>query len=146
MSNVGNIGKVYRVPNYEGLMTLAPNTYLIKFIDTIVDSNYIYQLMRTSGFRSRVLKMVGGGEGGGLVAINKTNFRSIKVTIPELGVQEKIANILEMADREIESLDKLKYFALIQKKYLLKNLITGTIRTPEDLQPLDTSRLERSAL
>ena len=28
----------------------------------------------------------------------------------------------------------------------LKNLITGTIRTPEDLLPLDASRLERSAL
>ena len=146
MSNVGNIGKVYRVPNYDGLMTLAPNTYLIKFIDTFVDSNYIFQLMRTSGFRNKVLKMVGGGEGGGLVAINKANFRSIKVTIPELEMQKEIANILETADREIESLNGLKKFVFFQKKYLLKNLITGAIRTPEDLKPLDTTRLERSAL
>lgn len=131
MSSVGNIGKIYKVPNYQGLMTLAPNTYLIRFSEDLVDVDFIYQLMRTRQFREKALKMVGGG---GLAAINKANFRSIKIIIPDVPKQQEIATILTDADCEVEMLNKLLDLMRRQKKYLLKNLITGTIRTPENLK------------
>lgn len=139
MSNVGNIGKIYRVPKYNGLMTLAPNTYLVKFKDSSIDRDYIYQLMRTKQFRSKVIKMVGGGEGAGLVAINKANFKSIKAILPPVDEQREIAAILEHADFEIQTLLKMKEIIVAQKKYLLKNLITGAIRTSENLTPKGVS-------
>ncbi|OYW42091.1 hypothetical protein B7Z28_01795, partial [Candidatus Saccharibacteria bacterium 32-45-3] len=117
----------------------APNTYLVKFKDSSIDRDYIYQLMRTKQFRSKVIKMVGGGEGAGLVAINKANFKSIKAILPPVDEQREIAAILEYADFEIQTLLKMKEIIVAQKKYLLKNLITGAIRTSENLTPKGVS-------
>ena len=47
--------------------------------------------------------------------------------------QEAIAQILTTADDEITELEKKLQIIEDQKKYLLNNLITGTIRTPETL-------------
>lgn len=66
--------------------------------------------------------------------------------VPESTEQRQISNIIKVSDHEIKVLSNKLSEVKCQKKYLLKNLITGTIRTPEDLQPLDSSRLERSAL
>ena len=57
-----------------------------------------------------------------------------------------ISGVLDTCQDEISKLMLKRRRIIEQKKYLLKNLITGTIRTPEDLKPLDTTRLERSAL
>jgi len=47
--------------------------------------------------------------------------------------QNAIANILVVADYEVEALESQLRIIKDQKKYLLNNLITGTIRTPETL-------------
>jgi type I restriction enzyme S subunit len=54
-------------------------------------------------------------------------------SLPKIEEQNAIASILISSDQEIEVLkNKLKYFQ-DQKKYLLNNLVTGQIRTPESL-------------
>ena len=79
--------------------------------------------------------------------LNKGDFSKIKLLAPvDKNEQQAISRILGDLDREQDLLKKKRTFIQNQKKYLLKNLITGTIRTPEDLQQLDASRLERSAL
>lgn len=98
----------------------------------------------------KYMKMIGYweriGQGGTMKILSIDNFK--KMPIPNISKKEqlKIASILALADEEINTLRDKRSHLVNQKKYLLKNLITGTIRTPEDLQPLDTSRLERSAL
>lgn len=47
--------------------------------------------------------------------------------------QSAIAQILTTSDKEINSLENKLKILKEQKRYLLKNLITGTIRTPETL-------------
>jgi len=118
MANVGSIGKVFRVPYFKKPMTLAPNTYVLKFND-FVDEDFIYQLMLRSVFEQKLLSMVGSST---LMAINKSNLRSIKVEIPTLVEQQKIASCLSSLDELItaqkEKLELLKN----HKKGLMQNL------------------------
>jgi len=60
-------------------------------------------------------------------------FGKIQIKLPEIEEQNKITEILKVADEEITGLEKKLSFIKDQKKYLLNNLITGTIRTPETL-------------
>lgn len=55
--------------------------------------------------------------------------------VPESTEQRQISNIIKVSDHEIKVLSNKLSEVKCQKKYLLKNLITGTIRTPEDLAP-----------
>jgi len=120
MANVGSIGKVYRVPIYDHPMTLAPNTYVIKF-DSYISESFIFQLMLRNNFKNKLLSMVGSST---LMAINKANLRSIKVEIPSLPEQEKIANFLSSIDNKIgqvsKQLDETKQFkkALLQQMFV----------------------------
>lgn len=43
MANVGSIGEVYIVPEADFPMTLAPNMYLIKYNDNLINT-YAYYL------------------------------------------------------------------------------------------------------
>ncbi len=60
--------------------------------------------------------------------VNKSSFEKIKLSMPSLKEQEKIAQVLRLADREIdlykEQLDKLK----LEKKSLMQQLLTGQKR------------------
>lgn len=53
--------------------------------------------------------------------------------IPSIKEQCEIEKILSTADKEITELEKKLSILKEQKRYLLNNLITGTIRTPETL-------------
>lgn len=65
--------------------------------------------------------------------ISGTEVRKIKIRMPDKGEQSAIANILTTADKEIQTLEHKLKILKEQKRYLLNNLITGTIRTPETL-------------
>lgn len=60
--------------------------------------------------------------------VNKSSFEKIKLSMPSLKEQEKIAQALTLADREIDlyqqQLDKLK----LEKKALMQQLLTGQKR------------------
>lgn len=118
LSNVGNTGKIYKAPIYDGLMTLAPNTYVLKFKDCI-DQEYIYQWMLTDDFISKVGAIVGGG---GLKAINKSNLRSVHLQTPCFLEQQKIADFLTSLDIVIQSKQQQISQAEQWKKGLMQGL------------------------
>lgn len=60
-------------------------------------------------------------------------FEGFKAVFPPKIEQDAIANILTTADEEIQVLKRKLKVLQEQKRYLLNNLITGTIRTPEKL-------------
>ena len=94
-------------------------------------------------FKPRWSKLI---QGSTFESVNGSDIRNLKISIPGEKEANTIADTFKSAEANIELLRLVKESATQQKKYLLKNLITGTIRTPEDLKPLDTTRLERSAL
>lgn len=65
--------------------------------------------------------------------LSKKYFSELIIRIPGIKEQQAIANILTTADAEITTLGKKLSLLRDQKKYLLNNLITGEIRTPENL-------------
>lgn len=71
---------------------------------------------------------------GALPILNKGDFSRIKISIPHSKDEQKqIADILSSLDTSIDLSRKIFEQILNQKKYLLKKLITGRIRTPENL-------------
>lgn len=56
------------------------------------------------------------------------HFAEIKVTIPPIGEQRRIAEVLSGIDRELEQLRKLRHYMQEQKHGLLQKLLTGQIR------------------
>lgn len=131
LANVGSVGKVYRVPTYDTPMTLAPNTYLVKFSKDHCDE-YIFQFLKSEYYLSALYRNISSTT---LAAINKDNFRSIPIDIPKsLSEQEKIANILNTVDNLIDQTQNLidKYTAV--KQGMIADLLSRGIDlsgTPE---------------
>ena len=73
------------------------------------------------------------GQHGTQSNLNAGMVKDFKFKIPDIKEQIAIANILTTAGEEIEELNNKLSIMKNQKKYLLNNLISGKIRTPEDL-------------
>jgi type I restriction enzyme S subunit len=74
------------------------------------------------------------GQGQSVVHLYKSDLETMELRIPSYTEQKAIATVLYTAETEISIFErKLSYFK-DQKKYLLNNLITGTIRTPEKMK------------
>ena len=73
-------------------------------------------------------------QGSTFTAVNGKDIRELSLKIPtNKNEQLEIAAIFITVDKEIEDLIYKLSILKNQKKYLLNNLITGTIRTPETL-------------
>lgn len=72
-------------------------------------------------------------QGGTFKEIRPEVIKKLRVQIPGLDEQKAIAEILTTTDEKITTLEKKLTLWQEQKKYLLNNLVTGQIRTPENL-------------
>lgn len=70
-------------------------------------------------------------QGSTFSAVSSKDIKKLIVTTPPIPEQKAIASVLSSADSEIKTLDKKLTLLRDQKKYLLNNLVTGTIRLPE---------------
>lgn len=87
---------------------------------------YLYFLLN---FLQR--KLYSYQSGGAQPHIYPKDIAVIKVAVPGVVEQKHIAKIITASDDEILKLKAQKILILKQKQYLLKNLITGAIRTPD---------------
>jgi type I restriction enzyme S subunit len=62
-----------------------------------------------------------------------SEYQFLDISLPSIDEQKAIKKILKNSDQEIENLEKKLEYLRDQKKYLLNNLVTGKIRTPENL-------------
>lgn len=65
-----------------------------------------------------------------------SEYQYLTINVPDIREQNAIEKMLTTADTEIKELEKKLQIIKDQKKYLLNNLITGTIRTPEKLSKI----------
>jgi type I restriction enzyme S subunit len=65
--------------------------------------------------------------------ISYESFKHIEIPYPSVNEQEAIAQTVSIFERELHLLEKKLAITRNIKSYLLNNLITGTIRTPEAL-------------
>ena len=68
------------------------------------------------------------GQGDSVVHIYKSILESVKIPVPPLAEQEKIAEILSLWDKAIEQTKELIAYKEKQKKGLMQNLLTGKKR------------------
>jgi type I restriction enzyme S subunit len=76
-------------------------------------------------FYKRVDYIIGGT---GQKEISKKEFYNLKIKLPSLQEQQKITNMLSLADREIELLKKELEALKEQKRGLMRKLLVGEVR------------------
>ena len=104
ISNVGvNVGTVFKAPNLNKPMTLGPNSILLKCSNNIT-KKYIYYYFLSPVGQNKISSIV---TGSAQPKFNKTDFRNIKIKLPPLPIQKKIADILSVIDEKIETLQNI---------------------------------------
>jgi len=112
--NVGSIGYSGNLENI-----IISSLYVCFKTIEIVDDEFLFQYLRTDIFRKEVLRNV---EGGVRDYLFYENFSRIKINLPDLKEQIKIAKFLSKIDGKINLENKLLTQYENQKKYLLQNL------------------------
>lgn len=126
ISNVGAVGNVFKAPNLNKPMSLAPNSILIR---TTQNNQYIYYLLQSSFIQEEIRNIVSSTA---QPKFNKTNFRGIKTITPKEVEQEKIANFLDektsQFDLIISKKEKLIERLEEAKKSLISEVVTGKVK------------------
>ena len=104
LPNVGNCGEVYysipqRLP-YDNCV-LGPNAILLR--SCIVNNKYLYYLFQADDFQKDLSKITSTT---GQTKFNKTNLKQIKIPIPPIEEQERIAGILDKFDTLVNSISE----------------------------------------
>ena len=105
-----------------GIARLAP-----KIND--IDPNYLLWAMRSSHVKNDLMRKAGGSA---LQEIALTALRKVKVPVPPLPEQRKIAKILSTWDKAISTTERLIDNSKQQKKALMQQLLTGKKRLLDD--------------
>jgi type I restriction enzyme S subunit len=79
-------------------------------------------------YASRIINWKSYSEASGVPSLNRETIKSIKIPLPLLPEQKKIAEILSKADEEIDLLNQELEKLKIQKKGLMQKLLTGAWR------------------
>lgn len=101
LSNVGSIGKVFRVPYFNRPMTLASNSIMLKCHNEL-DYDYLYYLLLSPVGYNLLMSIT---TGTAVMKFNKTGLKLIPVPLPPLKEQQRIVDRIESL---FEKLDKSK--------------------------------------
>lgn len=127
ISMTGNVGRVCVVDADNCLL----NQRVGKIVPKNINEDLLYLFLHDRRFLNR---MIGSAQGGAQGNLSTGDIKEYNFDIPKSKEEQNaIAEILTTADKEITKLEKKLQITKDQKKYLLNNLITGTIRTPEKL-------------
>ncbi|TPR48560.1 type I R/M system specificity subunit [Apilactobacillus micheneri] len=116
MSNVGYVGKTFKVPQLDKPMTLAPNSILLR--SSNYDIDFMYHLMNVDiiQYKIKINSSTGAQE-----KINKTDFKNISLFIPSYKEQKNISRLLLKLDNIINHQDnKLLSLKALKNAYLQK--------------------------
>ncbi len=128
-----NVGSLARLDDYEEAV-LSP-MYVAFRSNKNIDSDYLYHWLDTAEANGKIRSCASGSV---RESVDFKSFSSIKIKIPKLDEQKAIVKILNASEKELLILEKKLSILKEQKRYLLNNLITGTIRTPETLSTKTT--------
>jgi len=122
----GNIGATCIVPSEISEANLTQGTARISCSQKVYP-NFLIQELRTSSCIQQALNL---SKGSTFKEVSLESLRTLKVIIPPLPEQKKIAAILSTWDRAIEGTEKLLANSQQQKKALMQQLLTGKKRLP----------------
>ncbi|MFZ3391108.1 restriction endonuclease subunit S [Buttiauxella gaviniae] len=128
-SNGYPMGAIKRLNKYEkGVVTTLYICFEIT--NTEACNSDFFEHYFESGLLNKGLSQIAheGGRAHGLLNVKPADFFSLSVFIPEISEQQKIAQVLTAADREIELLQQKLAGLKQEKQALMQQLLTGKRR------------------
>jgi type I restriction enzyme S subunit len=95
VSNVGDPGQLFTVPDLGKPMTLGPNSVLVRPDPEVASRRYIFWYLQSPGGQGQVKSIV---TQTAVRKFNKTQFRELKIPLPPLTEQRRIAEVLDQAE------------------------------------------------
>ena len=125
ISLVGTIGRIAIVPKQLNNANIHRNLGRIR----VKNFQFLYHYLQSDIAKNRFGI---SSSGSSQSALNLTVLRSLKVPVPPLPEQQKIAKILTTWDKAIDTTDRLIENSKQQKKALMQQLLTGQKRLLDD--------------
>lgn len=132
-SNGYPMGAIKRLNDYEG--GVVTTLYIcFKLKDKFEQCSDFFEQYFESGLMNKGLTQIAyeGGRAHGLLNVSPSDFFALKVYIPSIEEQVKIANILRTCDNEIALIKNQIELLKQQKKGLMQLLLTGIVRVKCD--------------
>ena len=129
-----------KVAYYDGKQELyhGMNLLLMRANDK-VDSNYLYAYLLTS--QAKHIAQVIAKPAVNQASISTSDIRKIKLAVPPMEEQRKIAEILGVWDEAIEKQSRLIERLELRKRALMQRLLTGRTRLPGFTTPWQKVKL-----
>ena len=111
--------------NSSSPFVLGQDTVLIKPVK--VHGGFVFYNLQSVATQRHIIKLAGGST---FARINLADIRKLKIVLPPLPEQKKIAQILSTWDRAITATERLLENSQQRKKGLMQQLLTGKKRLP----------------
>ena len=111
INKIGNAGKVYLVPNLNQPCSLAMNQFLVRVNEEKSTNKFAYYILNSVFGENEISRKVRGAT---TKTIDKKGVRSIRIPLPSLSVQKKIAAQIE-AEQELVNGNK-KLLEMFEQK------------------------------
>lgn len=132
VSITAELGKIGWIPEGFGEAFINQHTALVRVNKTVADHKFIAYLLSSRKMNKAINRMNDAGAKAGL---NLPTIRSLRIDLPPLPEQTKIAKILSTWDKAINTVEKLIENSKQQKKSLMQQLLTGKKRFKEFGEP-----------
>lgn len=102
LSNIGSIGKIFIVPNFDFPMTLAPNSVMVRTNNEIIKMFFYYYFQSPSGLNN----LLSITTGTAMLKFNKTDMKNLIIPLPPLEEQKRIVAKIEQVLGQLDLLGK----------------------------------------
>ncbi len=127
-ATLGEVAVVGEIP-YDYIMLTPQVTYYRVLDRERLHNIFLYQLFQTDDFLAQFRNMAGGGT---RLYIGITEQRKLKLSIPTIEEQQKIASFLSAVDQKIAQLQKKKELLERYKKGCMQKLFSQEVRFKDD--------------
>ena len=121
LPNIGSIGDVYVVPKLYERMSLAPNSIMFK--TNYCDKYYYYYFLSKVGG----LQLSEISQSTAMAKFNKTDLKQIRVFLPSLAEQQRIAEFLDRKCAEVDEMIGLQEQIIEELKAYKQSVITEAV-------------------
>ena len=121
LPNIGSIGDVYVVPKLYDRMSLAPNSIMFK--TNYCDKYYYYYFLSKVGG----LQLSEISQSTAMAKFNKTDLKQIRVFLPSLAEQQRIAEFLDRKCAEVDEIIALQEQIIEELKAYKQSVITEAV-------------------